>query len=252
MIETLLIILNLVILEGLLSVDNAAALALIVKKLPEKDQPKALKWGMWGAFILRGVCLLTAVWLAKIMWLKILGGLYLIRLCYTGFTKEEDSPEETTDASKKGLYRLASKIGMSQLWATIVVVEWVDLVFSMDNVFAAVALSEDTWVVITGVCIGIATMRLVAVMFLKLMKKYPSLEVSANIVIGLLGLKLAISGIIHYLPLQAIEAVMDAHWFDMVFSGAMMLIFFLPLLKKAKPVEVTESSELVVRDEFVQ
>ena len=61
-----------------------------------------------------------------------------------------------------------------------------DMVFSLDNVLAAVAMSPKLWVVMTGVAIGILAMRFVTGGFIKLMAKYPQLETSAYIVIGIL------------------------------------------------------------------
>lgn len=114
-------------------------------------------------------------------------------------------------------------------------VELVDLVFSIDNVFAAVALSDKFWVIMLGVAIGILAMRLVAGYFVNLMDKYPTLSTSAYIVIGLLGLKLILSGLVHYVgAIRHWEEWLDSHAMDLVFSGAMVLIFLLPLMIKRK------------------
>lgn len=69
---------------------------------------------------------------------------------------------------------------------TVVAVEFMDMVFSIDNILAAVALSDKVWVVMLGVFIGIAAMRFVAGKFVVLMQKYPDLEDSAYIVIAIL------------------------------------------------------------------
>ena len=81
----LLIILNLVLVESLLSVDNAAVLATMVLDLPAQQRNKALRYGIVGAYVLRGACLFLAAWLVKIWWLKPLGGLYLMYLTFTYF-----------------------------------------------------------------------------------------------------------------------------------------------------------------------
>lgn len=67
-----------------------------------------------------------------------------------------------------------------------------DMVFSIDNVFAAVALSPKIWLVVMGVFAGILAMRFVAMRFVKLLEKYPELEDSAFLVIFVLGLKLSV------------------------------------------------------------
>lgn len=222
----------------MLSIDNAAVLAVMVKDLPGSDSKKALRWGLWSAYIFRGLCLWLAEWIVGIWWLKGLGGLYLLRLAYGHFTPEKDTLEEGFEDEKwyNIMYsKVKGKVG--PLWSTIIMVEIMDLAFSIDNIFAAVALSKQMWVVCIGVFIGIAAMRFVAGWFLSLLKKYPSLEDSAFIVIALLGIKLLISSIADWswarttVPaLNGVREVLEKHSTDLIFSGMLMLIFFLPLL----------------------
>lgn len=233
----ILIILNIFILEVLLSIDNATVLAIMVKDLPTKQQGKALKYGIFGAFAFRGLCLFVASWLIKILWLKIAGGIYLIYLVYK-HSKDKNESEDTSDndtninKDKNKFYSfIKNTIGI--FWATVVLVEIMDIAFSIDNIFAVVAMSDKFWFIIIGVCIGIIAMRFVAQGFTVLMKKFPSLESSAFIVIFILGLKLILSGITDYFTsMKAIKTFMSGHSFDIIFSGVMMLIFLFPLLKK--------------------
>lgn len=229
--ETLIIIINLFVLESLLSIDNAAVLAVMVKDLPGDQKNKALRYGLLGAYVFRGLCLLCAVWLVKILWLKILGGVYLFWLAWKHFFPKDTNEDGVTNAKDSVVFKWAKSIGMSPFWATVVLVEIMDLAFSIDNVFAAVALSDNFWIIMAGVAIGILAMRFVAGWFVKLLGKYPSLENSAFIVIALLGTKLILSGVVDYVPaLDQTKAILTNHWFDLVFSGVMMLIFFIPLL----------------------
>lgn len=227
----ILLILNLIILESILSIDNAAVLATMVKHLPQQQQSKALKYGIWGAFIFRGVCLFVASWLVKLVWLKMLGGWYLLWISVAHFTKKEDSLEEIKASPFKGF------------WGTVLMVELVDIVFSIDNVFAAVAITPKFWVIITGVCIGIVAMRFAATGFLILIRKYPSLNHSAFIVIGILGLKLILEGSNFILQAQWIDN-MRGHTFDLIFSACMIAIFFVPIIlhHKVKYHENTQRS----------
>ena len=232
----LFIIFNLFILESLLSVDNAAVLAVMVKDLPEKQQPKALKYGLLGAFIFRGICLLIASWLIKVMWLKIVGGLYLIYLTYGHFSPKKDTIEEADEDTKKNnKWFLSLKDHIGLFWSTVILVEIMDLAFSIDNVFAAVAMTPKIWLIYIGVAIGIVSMRFVAQWFNKLIQKFPSLETSAFVVIGVLGLKLILTGIMDtFHVMKSISEVVNTHTFDFIFSGITMLIFFTPLLMKNK------------------
>lgn len=230
MTATLLIIFNLFILESLLSFDNAAVLAVMVKDLPGRQQNKALRYGLLGAYAFRGACLFLASLLIKIIWLKIAGGVYLLYLVYGHFTAANDTIEEESETRDSKIFRFASSLGFSRLWATVLLVEIMDLAFSIDNVFAAVALSSNFIVVMTGVGIGILAMRFVAGWFVTLIKKYPFLENSAFIVIGLLGIKLIASGLVFYGNINWLENVFSSTWFDLMFSCVMMIIFFVPVV----------------------
>ena len=223
MIQTLIIILNLIILESLLSVDNAAVLAIMVKDLPGKQKTQALKYGLLGAYVFRGVCLLCASYLVDFWWLKVLGGLFLLYLVYGHFSSKVQTieEEETPGWGLRIKNFWTKKIGV--FWSTIILVEIMDLAFSIDNVLAAVALSNKFWVIMTGVAIGILAMRFVAGWFVKLIELYPTLETSAFLVIGLLGIKLILTG---FWP----ESLPNTHTFDLLFSAGLMLIFFIPIL----------------------
>ena len=77
---SLAIIGNLIIIESLLSVDNAAVLATMVMDLPKEQRDKALKYGIWGAYFFRGLAMIFASVLITIWWLKPIGGLYPVVL----------------------------------------------------------------------------------------------------------------------------------------------------------------------------
>lgn len=231
----LLIIFNLLILESLLSVDNAAVLAIMVKDLPAKDQPHALRYGILGAFAFRGLSLFIASWLIKILWLKIVGGVYLLYLVYGHFTPKNDTLEEGVAAKDSKIYKFAMRLGLNRLWATVLLVEIMDMAFSIDNIFASVAMTSNITLILIGVFIGIVSMRYVAQWFTVLIGKHPSLETSAFVVIALLGLKLILSGIVDYQSESALRTFISSRTFDFSFSGAMMLIFFIPLFRRGKP-----------------
>jgi YkoY family integral membrane protein len=248
----LLIILNLIVIESLLSVDNAAVLATMVMDLPKEQRNKALKYGIIGAYVFRGICLLLAAWLVKIWWLKPLGGFYLLYLAYDYFKNKNAAKEdEEVDKSKSWIYR--STVGaMGTFWATVALVEVMDLAFSIDNVFAAVAFTDNIYLIYIGVFIGILAMRFVAQTFVKLMEKFSFLETIAFIVIGVLGLKLSASLITHFYPESEISRILDSETTDLVISIFTVVIFILPVLtsvlfnfpKKSSAPEETPVSHL--------
>ena len=212
-----LIFLNIMILEIVLSIDNAAVLAAMVKELPKEQQKKALTYGIAGAYVFRGLALLFASVLIKLVWLKVAGGLYLMYLAYNALS---------TNVEQGGESKMTIKIPfLSALWSTIVAIEMMDLVFSIDNVFAAVAFTPNLWLICGGVFIGILAMRFATTKFVKVLEKNPILEKVAYWVIGALGLKLVSSYWLHDLNTESIDAV---------FSILTLLAFIIPLIIKKK------------------
>jgi YkoY family integral membrane protein len=226
MVSQLLIICNLFLLEVMLSIDNAAVLAIMVKDLPAKDRPHALKYGILGAFVLRGASLFFVSILVRLFWLKIAGGLYLLFLVYKYFSAKPDF-EEVIETKDRKVYRFAAKLGINQLWATVILVELMDMSFSVDNIFASVAMTSNIVLILIGVFIGIIAMRFVAQLFSLFISRYPFLETSAFVVIGLLGLKLIA---------QCVFPIANSRVFDLSFSGIMLIIFLLPLLWTRKTI----------------
>ncbi|NTU52144.1 MAG: DUF475 domain-containing protein [Chlorobiaceae bacterium] len=229
--SSLLVIVNLIVIEGLLSVDNAAVLATMVLDLPPKDRPAALKYGILGAYLFRGIFLVFAAWLVKIWWLKPFGGLYLLYLVWSWWRGRSVKDDEVRSNDKRSnvLYRFVSnRIGA--FWATVVFVEIMDIAFSIDNVFAAVAFTDNIILVCTGVFIGILTMRFVAYGFIRLMEEYPFLETCAYIVLGFLGSRLTFSAFEHFYPGNVVSRALEGHQADVIMSLLTVAVFLVPVL----------------------
>ena len=176
----------LVLLEGLLSADNALVLAILVLGLPRSEQRKALRYGIVGAFVFRILATLLAVHLLQVAWVKLVGALYLLYLTWSHFFTAGDSEE------RRAVKPARPWLGLSAFWATVVKVELTDIVFAVDSILVAVAMSPKTWVIITGGILGIVTMRLVIGRLLVLVRRYPALVDGAFVIIGWVGLKLMI------------------------------------------------------------
>jgi YkoY family integral membrane protein len=228
---SLAIIGNLIIIESLLSVDNAAVLATMVMDLPAEQRNKALKYGIWGAYFFRGLAMIFAAFLIKIWWLKPLGGLYLLYLVWDWYKgkQTESKEDDTIDKSSNWLYK-ATVGSLGTFWATVCLVELMDMAFSIDNVFAAVAFTPNIILVCVGVFIGILAMRFIAQWFVKLMEKYPFLETAAFIVIGILGLKLMLSLYEHFYPESGFSRFLSSHAADIGISILTVSIFFIPIM----------------------
>lgn len=228
---SLAIIGNLIIIESLLSVDNAAVLATMVMDLPEKEREKALKYGIWGAYIFRGLAMLFASILIKIWWLKPVGGIYLLYLVYSYWKGKQTvkTEDDVIDKKSNWLYRVT--VGsLGNFWATVCLVELMDMAFSIDNVFAAVAFTPNIILVCAGVFIGILAMRFIANYFVKMMEKYTFLETAAFIVIAVLGIKLTLSLVEYFQPESGFAQFMKSETADVIMSVITVSIFFIPIL----------------------
>jgi len=176
----------LVALEGLLSADNAMVLAVLVLGLPKAQQRKALRYGIVGAFVFRGIATLLAVYLIRLGWVKLVGAVYLLYLVYRHFIGAESVEQ------RRAVPRAQPWLGMTAFWATVVKVEFTDLVFAIDSILVAVAMSPKLWVVLTGGILGIIMMRLVIGQLLALVERYPPLVDGAFIIISWVAFKLMV------------------------------------------------------------
>jgi tellurite resistance protein TerC len=174
------IIISLIIIEGLLSVDNALAIAALASHLPGRQKQLALKFGIVGAYALRGLALAFAAWIISNPWIRLIGAGYLIYLMCSHLGEQT---EEDGDGAKRD-----RKLG---LLMTVVQIEIMDLSLSLDNVVAAVAMSPKLWIVCAGVFIGILALRFLAGYCIKLLEKYPILAKTAFLLVGYVGCLLA-------------------------------------------------------------
>jgi YkoY family integral membrane protein len=180
--NTVAIIATLVVLEGLLSADNALVLAILVKHLPKDLQKKALRYGIAGAFIFRAIGVVTAAWLMHYWEFKAAGAAYLLYLAIKHFIHRWHHREGGVSVQAAG----------PGFWKTILLVELTDVAFSVDSIVAAVAMSKKIWIVYLGGILGIITMRFVAGLFLRLLEKFPKLEDAAYLLVGWIGIKLGL------------------------------------------------------------
>lgn len=203
----------LVALEGLLSADNALVIAVMVLGLPKEQRQAALRYGLIGAFALRVVATLLAVYLIQLGWVKLAGGLYLMYLTYSHFWSGENAEERRTPPKAKPW------LGLNAFWATVVRVELVNLAFSVDSILVAVAMSPKRWVVMTGGILGIVAMRLVVGQLLALIERYPAIVDGAFVIIAWVGAKL----ILDYLHVAGYVHFEIPQWISL---GLIVVIFF--------------------------
>ncbi|HWJ80530.1 MAG TPA: TerC family protein [Niallia sp.] len=208
---------TLVILEGLLSADNALVLAVMVKHLPPKLRKKALFYGLLGAYVFRFIAIGIGVYLIEFAWVKVLGAAYLAYLAIKYFmdrhkaanqTEEEAAEEQSEGINKSGV--LVRTFGL--FWGTVISVELMDIAFSVDSVLAAFGVSNQVWVLLLGGILGVLMMRGVAGVFLKLIDKIPELEATAYILILIIAVKMLLG-------------VFDVHIDHVYFFGLLVIAF---------------------------
>jgi YkoY family integral membrane protein len=202
----------LILLEGLLSADNALVLAILVLGLPRSEQRKALRYGIVGAFAFRILATLLAVQLIAFGWVKLVGAAYLLYLTFKHFFGHGGTAE------RRSIPQARAAFGLSAFWATVVKVELTDIVFAIDSILVAVAMSSKTWVIIAGGIFGIVAMRLVIGQLLTIVRRYPALVDGAFIIIAWVGVKL----LIEYLHLEGHIHFQVNKWMSF---GLIVLIF---------------------------
>src|SRR5213080_1649592 len=166
--------------------DLFTILALMVLGLPKAEQGKALKYGLVGAFAFRVAATLAAVYLIQLAIVKLIGAGYLLYLPYKHFSNPAEGD------NRRSPPKATPWLGMTAFWATVVKVELTNLVFSIDSILAAVAMSQKTWVVLSGGILGIVAMRLVVGQVIALVERYPAIVDGAFLIIAWVGTSLLV------------------------------------------------------------
>lgn len=178
-IDAFFLLVILVALEAVLSADNAIALASISRGIADtKLQTQALNFGLAVAFVLRIILILTATWVIKFWQFELLGALYLLWLVYQHFMSATDEDGEHKEPR------------FANLWQAIPVIALTDLAFSLDSVTTAIAISDETWLVLTGATIGIIALRFMAGLFIRWLEEFVHLENAGYITVGFVGIRL--------------------------------------------------------------
>src|SRR5215207_1376637 len=205
------IVLQLIFLEGILSIDNAAVIGALVSPLPDNERviwPRALEglgeWlhpflgnqrmaalrvGLLGAYVGRGMMLFLTSFLIHNAWIKLIGAAYLIHLAFDNLKDMSGGGSEEDETLQP--------IKIQSFWPTVLTVELMDLIFSIDNVVAAVSLSDKIWVVMLGVGIGILTMRFAAGIFSYAVQREPILKQAAYVLVLNIGIQLILDQVWH-------------------------------------------------------
>lgn len=243
------VLIVLVGLEGLLAADNALVMAIMVKHLPEDKRKKALFYGLAGAFVFRFSSLFVISYLVDIWQVQALGASYLLFIAINNLYKmhSEDDEEVNEGKERKG----------SGFWMTVLKVEIADIAFAVDSILAAVALAislppsglpniggldgGQLLTIFFGGFIGLIIIRFAASVFVKLLNTRPALEKAAYLIVGWVGVKLAIVTLSHpqvsILPEGLAETVAWKVTFWVVLLAIAIGGWFLSGNKKESPME---------------
>ncbi|CAM4241527.1 TerC family protein [Lacicoccus alkaliphilus] len=206
------VLIVLIVLEGLLAADNAVVLAVLVRHLEPKERKKALFYGLLGAFVFRMIAILLLVWLVQWWWMQALGALYLFWVSgshlYGIFRENKKDPKQAdvhaavTNEQKKG----------GGFWMTVFKVELADIAFAIDSILAAAAIAlalpevggdffgvnaGQYAVMVVGGLVGVIIMRFFASWFVAVLAQRPGLEIAAFLIVGWVGVKLAVLSMAH-------------------------------------------------------
>lgn len=235
------IVLQLIFLEAILSIDNAAVLGAMVAHLPN-DKPvhwpaalqplgqashrllgnqrtAALRAGLLGAYLGRGLMLLLANLVIRNPWLRIVGAVYLLRLAFDNLGEAEPGEADAHTHPTE----------VRSFWNIVLTIELADLAFSLDNVVAAVALSDMLWVVMLGVALGILFMRFAAGWFSYAVEREPVLKPAAYLLVLNIGLTLL---------LEELYGLAIPDWFR--FGMSVLIILLALLYAHVRPLRVLQ------------
>lgn len=217
---------TLVLMEGLLSADNALVLAVMVKHLPEKQRRRALFYGLLGAYFFRFLAIGVGVYLIEFWYVKVLGAGYLAWLAIKYFMDKRRENAAEGDEELQGINKNGILIRLfGNFWGTVAAVELMDIAFSIDSVLAAFGISQEIWVLLLGGMLGVLMMRGVAGIFLKLIDRVPEIETTAYVLILIIAIKML---------LGVVDIHIDHIYFFMIILTAFAITFIIHFRNKKK------------------
>jgi len=146
-----------------LSGDNAVVIAMAARGLPENQQKAAILWGSGGAVVLRVILTLVAVALLKVPFLQFVGGLMLIWIAYQ-LLVEEDEPVGEDPNGKNGLMAAVKTILIA------------DVVMSLDNTLAIAGVAKGNYTLLgLGLALSIPLVVFGSTIIMKAMDRFPVL-----------------------------------------------------------------------------
>ena len=182
--------LQIIVIDIVMSGDNAIIIGMAAAGLPPELRKKAIFWGIIGATVLRIFFAVIVVQLLSITGIKVIGGLLLLWVCWRMW--QEIRAGGTVEDVEREAEEIAEKGSPKTLRTAMVNIIVADATMSLDNVLAVAGAARDHLeMLIFGLVLSIALMALMANYIAKLLEKHTWL--------GYLGL-----AIIAYVAIQMI------------------------------------------------
>ncbi|HTI85630.1 MAG TPA: TerC family protein [Alphaproteobacteria bacterium] len=164
---------SIIVVNIILSGDNAVVIALASRNLPHKLRNKAIVLGSAGAIVLRIIFCLFVATLMAIPYLKLVGSALLLWIGVKLLVPEEEGDEENGTAAPAGM------------WAAIRTIIIADAVMSLDNAIAIAAAAQNDYLLITlGLIISIPLIIFGSQLILKIMGRFPVIITVGAALIG--------------------------------------------------------------------
>ncbi len=180
----------LVLLELILSADNAVALAAIARSSRQPEQERlALNLGIGMALLLRIALIVVAQWVLQNTWVQLFAAAYLVWLVVDHFKSRSDDSASALDAD-------GSDRSERPFLKTVVLLAFTDLAFSIDSVAAAVAISDQILLISAGAFIGIVALRFTSALFIRWLDLYPRLETAGFLAVAFVAFRLIVHVIV--------------------------------------------------------
>jgi len=193
-------LLTLTVLEIVLGIDNIIFISILSSKLPVAQQPRARSLGLAGAFVTRVLLLLSITWVMRLTeplftvvgralsgrdLILLIGGLFLIGKATTEIHHKLEGPEDEAASGKPA----------RTLFATVVQITIVDIVFSLDSVITAVGMASEVSIMIGANLIALAIMLFAAGPISAFVDKHPTIKMLALAFLVLIGTNLVAEGL---------------------------------------------------------
>lgn len=161
MLEWVFLFIQIMIINLVLSGDNAVVIAMASRKLPHEQQKKAIWWGAFGAIALRLVLTALAVVLLKVAYIQAIGSLLLLYIAIK-LLIDDDKDHHVKEASTLG----------NAIWTIIAA----DFIMSLDNVLAIAARAQSNFlIIILGVGLSVPIIIWGSTLVMKLLHRFPIL-----------------------------------------------------------------------------